>query len=53
MLSLSQDKAYPKHNPIKSDMFAFGIIVLEVIFHEKLDYVFDYAEFEIKLKPLL
>lgn len=32
MLGLSQEKLYPKHNPNKSDMFAFGIMVLEIIF---------------------
>jgi hypothetical protein len=53
MLSLSQQKLYPKHNPIKSDMFAFGLMILEIIFSERLDSVFDYAEYEIKLKPLL
>ena len=53
MMGLSQQKLYPKHNPIKSDMFALGIMVLEIIFQERLDNVFDYMEFEIKLKPLL
>lgn len=32
MLSLSQEKVYPKHNPKKSDMFSLGIMLLEVIF---------------------
>jgi|JI6StandDraft_1071083.scaffolds.fasta_scaffold16413_5 hypothetical protein len=32
MMGLSQQKQYPKHNPIKSDMFALGIMVLEIIF---------------------
>jgi hypothetical protein len=32
MLGLSQEKLYPKHNPSKSDMFALGIMILEIIF---------------------
>ena len=34
-------------------MFAFGVMVLEIIFQEKLSYIFDYHQYEIKLKPLL
>jgi hypothetical protein len=32
MLSLSQEKVYPKHNPKKSDVFSLGIMLLEIIF---------------------
>lgn len=45
MMGLSQQKLYPKQNSIKSDVFAFGIMVLEIIFQERLDAVFDYVEF--------
>ena len=37
MMSLSQGKPIPKHNPEKSDIFALGIMLVEMIFQEKLD----------------
>ena len=37
MISLSQGKTLPKHNPEKSDIFALGIMLVEMIFQEKLD----------------
>lgn len=32
MISLSQNKPFPKHNPEKSDVFAFGVILIELVF---------------------
>lgn len=52
-MSLSQGKSIPKHSAEKSDVFALGIILVEMIFQEKLGFMFDYQNFEISLKPLL
>lgn len=52
-MSLSQGRNLPKHTPEKSDVFALGIMLVEMIFQEKLGYIFDYQNFEINLKPLL
>lgn len=32
MISLSQGKTLPKHNPEKSDVFALGIMLVEMVF---------------------
>jgi hypothetical protein len=53
MISLSQGKTVPKHSIEKSDVFALGIMLVEMIFQEKLGCMFDYQNFEISLKPLL
>lgn len=37
MISLSQGKNLPKHNPEKSDIFALGVMLVEIVFQEKLD----------------
>ena len=37
----------------KADMFAFGIMLIEIVFGESMGEIFDYENFEIKLKPLL
>lgn len=50
---LSQQKSSPVHNPIKSDIFALGIMLIEIIFSENMSCLFDYVNYEIILKPLL
>lgn len=53
MLSYSQRRQYPKHDPIKSDIFALGLMLVEIVFGEELAEIYDYENYEIKLKPLL
>lgn len=53
MISLSQGRTIPKHNAEKSDVYALGIMLVEIIFQEKLYEIFDYDNYEIRLNPLL
>ena len=53
MISLSQNRRKPKHNPEKSDIYALGIMLVEMVFQDKLDEIFDYDNYEIRLNPLL
>jgi len=42
MLSLSKGSRHPKHDAAKSDIFALGIMIVEILFGSKLDEIFDY-----------
>lgn len=53
MMALSQGNDPSDCDLSKADMFAFGIMLIEMIFCESLSEIFDYENFEIKLKPLL
>jgi hypothetical protein len=53
MIGFSQNRPTPKYNPVKSDVFALGLMLVEIIFGEDLSYIYDYQNFEIKLNPLL
>jgi hypothetical protein len=37
----------------KADVFALGLMIVEIIFQEKLDEIYDYENFNIYLNPLL
>jgi hypothetical protein len=53
MVALSQNRAAPRHSAEKADVFALGVMLIEIVFQEKLGAMFDYARFEIALRPLL
>lgn len=53
MISLSQGRQVAKCDWIKSDMFALGIMLVEIIFMEQLGYIYDYQNYQIRLNPLL
>jgi hypothetical protein len=53
MIGYSQNRPNPKYNPVKADVFALGLMLVEIIFGEDLSYIYDYQNFEIKLNPLL
>ena len=53
MISLSQGKRVAKHDEEKSDVYALGIMMVEIIFQEKLNDIFDYDNYEIRLNSLL
>ena len=45
MIAFSQGKNNPRHDPVKADMFALGIMLVEVIFKEELGFIYDYESF--------
>ena len=53
MISLSQNRRMPKHNAEKSDMYALGIMLVEIISQQSMEDIFDYDNYEIKLNSLL
>ena len=53
MICYSQGRQTPKYDKIKADIFAFGIMLVEIIFKEELESIYDYENFEIRLNPLL
>ena len=53
MISLSQNRRIPKHNAEKSDMYALGIMLIEMISQNSLEEIFDYDNYEIRLNSLL
>lgn len=53
MMALSQGQDPAQGDQSKADMFALGIMLLEMVFGESLGEIFDYEHFEIRLKPLL
>jgi hypothetical protein len=54
MKALSQDRLYPKINIKQSDVFIFGVLLLEIIFEESLqEEIYDYQSYEIRLAPIL
>jgi serine/threonine protein kinase len=53
MIGYSQNRPSPKYNSFKADVFALGVMLVEIIFGEDLEYIYDYQNFEIKLNPLL
>lgn len=53
MISLSQGRRIPKHNAEKSDMYALGIMLIEIISQKDLSEIFDYDNYEIRLNSLL
>jgi hypothetical protein len=38
---------------MKADVFALGLMLVEIVFREELSSIYDYQHFEIKLNPLL
>lgn len=53
MIAFSQGRASPRYDASKADVFALGIMLVEIIFQELLGFIYDYENFEIKLNPLL
>jgi hypothetical protein len=53
MINLSQGRPYRKSNRKKSDVFALGIMTLELIFKVNMSDVFAYTQFEMFLGPIL
>ena len=53
MLSYSKRLEVADHDPVKSDVFALGLMLVEIVFQESLEEIYDYENYEIKLKPLL
>ena len=53
MIAFSQNRPSPKYNPAKTDVFALGLMLVEIIFGESLAEIYDYQSFEIRLNPLL
>lgn len=53
MIGFSQNRPNPKYNPIKTDVFALGLMLVEIIFGEDLSAIYDYQNYEIRLNPLL
>ena len=45
MIGFSQNRPTPKYNPVKSDVFALGLMLVEIIFGEDLSYIYDYQNF--------
>ena len=53
MIAFSQGRQNPRYDAIKADVFALGIMLVEIIFQEQLGFIYDYQNFEIRLNPLL
>lgn len=53
MIALSQNKRNPRYDIGKTDVFTFGVMLVEIIFCENLAGMYDYENFEIRLNPLL
>lgn len=53
MIAFSQNRPNPKYNTAKTDVFALGLMLVEIIFGESLADIYDYQNFEIRLNPLL
>ena len=53
MISLSQENPNPKIDMEKVDVFALGIMLVEIIFVDKLSGIYDFENYEIRLNPLL
>lgn len=53
MIAFSQNRPNPKYNTAKTDVFALGLMLVEIIFGESLTDIYDYQNFEIRLNPLL
>lgn len=53
MIAYSQNRAVPKCDPVKTDVWALALLLVEIIFGDNLAYIYDYQNFEIKLNPLL
>jgi hypothetical protein len=53
MIGFSQQRPNPKYDPIKTDVFALGLMLVEIVFKEELGFIYDYQNFEIRLNPLL
>ena len=53
MINFSQGRNNPKYDPLKADVFALGMMLVEVVFKEELTSIYDYENFEIRLNPLL
>ena len=51
MISLSRPTM--NYDGEKADVFALGIMLVEKIFGQSLDVMYDYENFEIRLNPLL
>ena len=53
MIDFSSGRGIPKHDPIKADTFAFGMMLVQIVFKEELGFIYDYENFTINLNPLL
>ena len=53
MISLAQNRAVPRCDPLKADVFALGLMLVEIVFREELASIYDFQHFEMDLKPLL
>ena len=53
MIGFSQNRSNPKYDPLKADVFSLGMMLVEIIFREELNFIYDYENFEIRLNPLL
>lgn len=53
MISLSQGRRIPRCDPYKADVFALGLMLVEIVFDDPLGKIYDYENFEIRLNPLL
>ena len=46
MIALSQGRNNPKYDPIKADVFAFGIMLVDMIFKDgEMSFIYDYDKF--------
>ena len=53
MIALSQQRRNPRIDFEKADVFALGVMLVEIIFGKQLSTIYDYENFEIRLNPLL
>ena len=53
MIALSQQRRNPRIDFEKADVFALGVMLVEIIFGKQLSTIYDYDNFEIRLNPLL
>ena len=53
VIALSQQRRNPRIDFEKADVFALGVMLVEIIFGKQLSTIYDYENFEIRLNPLL
>ena len=53
MIALSQQRRNPRYDFEKADVFALGVMLVEIVFGKQLSTIYDYDNFEIRLNPLL
>ncbi len=42
MISFSQSKPIPKCDQMKADVFALGMMLVEIVFREELGFIYDF-----------